>query len=566
MSFCPSVLFDLLDLDLLQQCSPAAQSLKSSFRKKFEGLIGEAQSSAAVQLFVSNNEHCSAWKPRPEDMCDEYMLGTFREEMYRFCTNHLPDIIDNTTIASRGRHGPGSSNGVSGTDFYQKMFVSPLTTTRVGLFTMFVRAYRRLPLWEESFATSDLCQLPMLVEGSKICVVPKNDQIGRTICVEPSLNMFYQLGLGSILEDGLKTAFGIDLSLQPSVNKHMARIGSRTGSFATIDLKSASDSISLDMARWCVPDKLLNWLIFLRSPSTKLPDGRDIELKMLSSMGNGYTFPFQTIIFACVVASVYKLKGYPIKRVALKRVGHDISPDLRSSQSFRIGNFGVFGDDIIVRSDCYRMVCRLLHLLGFTVNADKSFNSGGFRESCGGDYLRGRDIRGIYLKCLSSPQDRLVALNNLIKFSAQHNVRLDNALRYLFKYSGRFCPVPLWENDDAGLRVLSTNVPALLSDLNGTLVYRRWSNRAPALVFGEDYARCGRVRLVFKPAGVYLTLLGGYLRDSRLPIRSKSLSVYTMSKARPGPGWDWAPWFSPRWRERYSNIITFLLTGTVSSG
>jgi len=54
----------------------------------------------------------------------------------------------------------------------------------------------------------------------------------------------------------------------------------------------------------------------------------------------------------------------------------------------------VFGDDCIVSSDDTREFIQLCESIGFIVNEEKSFSGDHpFRESCGGDYLQGYDVR-----------------------------------------------------------------------------------------------------------------------------------------------------------------------------
>jgi len=63
--------------------------------------------------------------------------------------------------------------------------------------------------------------------------------------------MFFQLGVGSMIEARLKTYFGIDirgdLSNQQVLNRALAREGSIGGELATVDLSEASNTIPLRM-------------------------------------------------------------------------------------------------------------------------------------------------------------------------------------------------------------------------------------------------------------------------------------------------------------------------------
>ena len=87
-------------------------------------------------------------------------------------------------------------------------------------------------------------------------------------------------------------------------------------------------------------------------------------------MGNGFTFPLESLIFFALAHSVCK-------------PGETVS---------------VYGDDIIVPTHRYEALVQLLTATGFLVNTDKSFSTGPFRESCGHDYLSGINIRPCYIK------------------------------------------------------------------------------------------------------------------------------------------------------------------------
>jgi hypothetical protein len=193
-------------------------------------------------------------------------------------------------------------------------------------------------LWNEAETHRLLLHGVRLVDHSKYSFVNKTTTIARGICTEPSINMWMQLGMGSVLEDRIRSVFGIDLSFQPNVNRALARRGS-FGGLSTIDLESASDSMGMKMLREVLPRGMLSMLEFLRCPRTKLPSGELVDLNMVSTMGNGFTFPLQTLLFASVVKTVYHYLGIPMKRDGF----------------VEDRNFGVFGDDIIVetRAPCH---------------------------------------------------------------------------------------------------------------------------------------------------------------------------------------------------------------------
>jgi hypothetical protein len=415
--------------------------LLESVFKKFEDPNPKADAKA-IEKFLAVNQRMGAYKLVVSTSWDEQLVNNVKTCIDRFLHPQGMPLVDSfQQIFESGETGPGASVAGRGGDFYTKMFSSELTTTGLPLYAEYRSNIRSLASWSKAeslrFAK---CNGPKLVEGNRLSLVPKNIDISRTICTEPTLNMWYQLGLGNIVRERLREFFGIDLRFVADVNRHMARLGSldddsRPWSFSTIDLESASDSISLTLVDELFPQWFSSILKYLRSPVSRLPDGSALTLNMVSTMGNGFTFPLQTLLFSAVVSSVYAELGIPLARVSSKEP-----------------NWSVFGDDIIVRSDAFDLVVHVLGLLGFRVNEDKSFKRGPFRESCGCDFFKGHMVRGVYLKHLSTAQDTYVAFNKLVRWSARNKISLDSTLQYLLK-KAPFLGVPFWESDDAGFKV-----------------------------------------------------------------------------------------------------------------
>lgn len=219
----------------------------------------------------------------------------------------------------------------------------------------------------------------IVITNDVIDFVPKNAKTDRSIAKGGTLNLMCQLALGDYMTDRLQS-FGIDLRDQ-SVNQTHALEGSLYGNKATLDLSSASDTISTEVVYELLP---IDWAVTLdlcRSKVVRL--GTDeIELEKFSSMGNGYTFPLESLIFWALTSAA-------------------------SSDGFA----SVYGDDIICSTESVGPVIRILQIFGFTLNQEKSFTSGPFRESCGADYIRGFDIRPYYQKELINPAE-LFRLHN----------------------------------------------------------------------------------------------------------------------------------------------------------
>lgn len=202
--------------------------------------------------------------------------------------------------------------------------------------------------------------------ASKLEFVPKTTRISRIIAKEPCLNMFLQRGIGIFIRSRL-AKFGIDLHDQCN-NRTAARIGSADGSFATIDLSSASDNLSTELVRDLLPYEWFCLLNALRTKEVQLPDGTVLSLEKFSMSGNGFIFELETLIFLSL---------------ARQFDPHAI----------------VYGDDIIIRSEHFHQLEALLTYVGSKVNVTKSFHSSHpFRESCGFHGWKGYDVTPFYVR------------------------------------------------------------------------------------------------------------------------------------------------------------------------
>jgi hypothetical protein len=516
----------------LSRSQRAALSLSNSFLKKFMDRLDAGADRRARDKFLAANAKCAAWKPAAETPLDEHLLNGFKDRLWRFFQKGgYQREFGPDALCTRGRVGPGSSLLARGTDFYTKMFDSPLSCTSLTLYHWYNYACRLNPTWERAEEARKLKYgTAQVVQSSRLSFVPKTTEISRVICVEPTLNMWFQLAAYDELHDGLRRDFGIDLSIQPERNRALARLGSVGGGYTTIDLESASDSVSISMLEWALPKEVFRDLSKYRCSSVEMPDRTVERLQMFSSMGNGYTFPLQTIIFAAVVCSVYHWLNIPIDKP--KGDWH--------------GNYGVFGDDIICLDSSSRLVIRLLGLLGFRVNESKSFSEGPFRESCGADFYHGQNVRGVYLKEISKPSIYAM-INNLVEFTARTGVAVPKVLRLLRKMVP-WTPVPRWENDDAGIKTpLGFFRPRL--DRNGSYAYYAWRPRPFELEIEGDKVRVPRgfKQRCFNPDGLYIALLHGSLKSNAISVRHDR--VWYVRRLAVAPNWFYASHRAPKTTE-----------------
>jgi hypothetical protein len=238
-----------------------------------------------------------------------------------------------------------------------------------------------------------------IIPGAKIGSVPKDWSKDRPIAIEPLGNMFLQLGLGTVISDRLfRRGFTVD---EQAWNAILAFQGSYSGELATIDLSNASDSISLRLVREVVSPAWFQLLFDTRSPRAQYPgEAFPARCWKVSSMGNGFTFPLETCIFAAIAAASMHEGGL----VATPRV-----------------NLAVYGDDIVLPSTAAQRLERNLRWCGLSVNAKKSYTTGPFRESCGYDWYEGRLIRNVSLlgNPLSTTPDLITFHNGLYMWACE---------------------------------------------------------------------------------------------------------------------------------------------------
>lgn len=257
-------------------------------------------------------------------------------------------------------------------------------------------------------------------ELDKFDTVPKSAVTDRTIGIPPDMNILLQLGVGYHMRKRMYT-WGINLNDQ-SINQCRALEGSVDGKLATIDLKSASNSVTQGLVWKMIGNHSHDWTGFdptwyavldaLRTSGCRI-DGKPHEYELFSAMGNGFTFELESLLFWALAMASCETLG--------------VEPDVT-----------VYGDDLIVPVESVDLLREVLDWCGFRLNGAKSFwNTSGplFRESCGAHYLDGRDVTPFYVDDGLKRTDQIILLaNNIVRWSRRDDGSLD----------GRMQPVWLW--------------------------------------------------------------------------------------------------------------------------
>lgn len=256
----------------------------------------------------------------------------------------------------------------------------------------FVAASNLDPIWRRNLTIAMLESgrdtAYNIVPGNICFTVPKKDDIDRAACKEPDFNMYLQKGIGDFIRSRLRRD-GIDLNDQ-SVNQRLARKGSIDGSLATLDLSAASDSITWKLVMELLPFEWFCHLDSIRSKHTYI-NGKWRTMNLFSTMGNGFTFELESLLFYAMCIVAVRLSGCSNATI------------------------GVYGDDLIVPTEASSGLISILAYFGFRTNVDKSFVEGPFRESCGGHYYNGRDVTPFYVREPINDVTRVIWLLNKIR-------------------------------------------------------------------------------------------------------------------------------------------------------
>lgn len=240
------------------------------------------------------------------------------------------------------------------------------------------------PLWDVKF---EICG------ASKIVTVPKDAKSDRTIAIEPGLNLWFQKGVGTLIRKRLKR-IGIDLNYQ-RINQEKSRLASLFNDTATVDFSMASDTISKALVERLLPSRWLSLMQAFRSSYGTL-EGQIVYFEKFSSMGNGFTFELESLIFYSLACAICEIRGVSYKDVS------------------------IYGDDLIIPSSTFDIFSIVVKDLGFTVNKSKSYFSSYYRESCGSHYWDGRDIKPIFQKETLDAKVEILRAANAVRRQA-HN-------------------------------------------------------------------------------------------------------------------------------------------------
>ena len=382
--------------------------LVAELMSKFDSFdLGIDRAQAALLKFRTTEDQCRSTNQRLSVRYEPGIVSPYSPESFIWTMREkiaaLLGPFDWDKASAHFAFGPGASTSVRrrfGDAYFKYGVVRPHTTKANSLLSL--AAVKSSPRWFEYLlgnrdsrtflnlpAEQQAEELFEIVAGNKVTTVPKNAKIDRVIAIEPDLNMYVQKGIGALIRSRLKRV-AVNLDDQ-TWNQRLAWEASKTGSHATIDLSSASDTVSLKLVELLLPGDWFEAIKQSRSERGVMPDGELITYQKVSSMGNGFTFELESLIFWALCSSVISLLKPASRRLA------------------------VYGDDLIVPTDVAHTVLWLLRFIGFTPNQKKTFSTGPFRESCGKHYFLGTDVSPFYIKKDVTSSDRLISTANAVR-------------------------------------------------------------------------------------------------------------------------------------------------------
>jgi len=393
----------------------------------------DAREKAAMRRYVECEQEIaeSAREIQPE------MVGSFS----RISTLLWSDVfcgVDYDIHAGRirPRHGPGATaDGLRGNAKWRQ------SEWTERLEQVFPHGEYLASSWRYF---QDLEHVQLLEPGAerpaRVISVPKTLKTPRIIAIEPTCMQYVQQGLlvsiqSRIDRDNVASRLVGWASQVP--NQHLACQGSRNGTLASLDLKEASDRVSNEHVRVLLRNHrlLAEAVDSTRTRKARVLGHGLIDLVKFASMGSALCFPFEAMVFATIIfAAIEEDLARPITRKDIKSY---------------LGKVRVYGDDIIVPVDHVESTIRWLTAFGLIVNTGKSYWTGKFRESCGGDYYDGNDISIVRMRSVlpdraeQSRRDYASSVVSTVSFRNQlYKAGLWKTVSYLDSYIEGEIPFP----------------------------------------------------------------------------------------------------------------------------
>jgi len=412
--------------------------------KKIELECSDTRKARALQRYIECEHELAEWKP---NTVFEEIFPYFEKAAILLWSGKM-DRVNRLVDEFRlwPKHGPGATaEGILGNQKFQQL------TWPQRLEAVFPYGEYCLPNWRYN---SNLGRVQFIEPGTetptRVVLVPKTLKTPRVIAVEPVAMQYAQQAVSDAIVHEIDDHGPVDVERQQlanevssfvgfadqSPNQAMAAKGSSDGSLATLDLSEASDRVlneHVELLFKCWPS-VSEALQASRSSKAHVLDQKlgideTIPLAKFASMGSATCFPVEAMMFTTIIVAAIGMElNQPLTRKVIT--------------SF-LGKVRVYGDDLVVPVEYVGPVIRALEAFGLRVNMDKSFWTGKFRESCGGDYYDGDWVTPVYVRRVF-PRKRadvqeilsLVSLRNQFYWAGMWRTAgyLDNKIRNVIRY------------------------------------------------------------------------------------------------------------------------------------
>lgn len=381
---------DLLDVKPASYCDAFQCFLDTQanalVKKNQDFKFGIDTAAAALSSFLEGEDKCRLTNDRVQSSVESIHIDSFIKRVFFLMKNYTQKVLGPCPLPTDIHFGPGSTLECRS---YQASIANKLETG----YTMYSHTpmvfLKHLMNHNHHYASlvhqasqmsvaSDLgptCALRH-VTCSEWFSVPKDWKTDRSCELGAGINAVLQRFYGIHICARLDRFHDLPLHRRPEEHVRLSRHASLFGDLVTKDLKNASNTIARETVRNSLEHEWYSVLNRIRSHYIKLPtQSEPHKLEMFSAMGNGFTFELETLLFEAACWTAVQLDG-------------------KGTDSF----YTVFGDDIIINARHSETLDKVLDILGFEINQTKSFTHGPFRESCGGDFFLGANVRPTFFR------------------------------------------------------------------------------------------------------------------------------------------------------------------------
>jgi hypothetical protein len=307
---------------------------------------------------------------------------------------------------------------------------------------------------------------------AKVLAVPKSYKASRIIAMDDTYRNAMSLRIEEIFRRHDRTAEypQIDLERQET-NQEFAYEGSVFGNIATLDASHASDLQSKTLFIDVFP------LEYTKRVAPLLPNRHEVNgvvraMQMASTSGHALTFRHETIIYKSIAAAAVRFMT-------------GLCPDLVFEKTCKdpkgedVGFSHAYGDDTEVATEAYDTVLFFFATLGLIINQDKSYASGPYRESCGKEYMDGKDYSSVYyprfpiVGSISTNRDHSITLDADRTYRDTYRGKIDNSLTMLIDLQKKLIPL-CYDASRFVSSIVSTAYPSITASPIGTICDDLW--------------------------------------------------------------------------------------------